>query len=98
MMIAGLAPHDLAARVAEAGLWLGVGAQIGALHFSTLRWNAAALIADRPIPLVFGVQIVRLAATGALLAIIARSSGAPALLAASFGILIARRAVLRRGG
>jgi hypothetical protein len=95
MTIASLVSHDLVGNALEAGSWLGAGVLIGALHFLTLRWNAAALVDDGPIALALAILIVRLAATGVLLTAVARFFGGPALLAATVGIVAARGAVLR---
>jgi F1F0 ATPase subunit 2 len=90
-----IASHLTAHDVALAAGWLAAGAAIGAIHFTSLRWNVRMLAAGRsPLPAV-AVQLARFAAFGVALAAIASYSGALPLLAATAGILAARTLIIR---
>jgi F1F0 ATPase subunit 2 len=80
-----------------AGAGLAAGALIGAFHFLALRWNVRMFAAGQSLPLALALQLVRFAAIGAVLAGIAAHFGALPLLAATGGILAARRTVARFG-
>lgn len=77
-------------------VWLVAGTVIGAVHFLSLRWNVRRFAAGRSLLPVVIVQLGRFVAIGVVLAIIARSFGALALLAAALGILAARTVIVRR--
>jgi F1F0 ATPase subunit 2 len=88
---------DLFAHLLSTGIWLGVGAFIGATHFLTLRWNVRMLADDRPLPLGLATQLARFMLTAGVLAIVAGYFGVFPLLVATAGILVARTAILRYG-
>jgi F1F0 ATPase subunit 2 len=87
----------LFAHVLGTGIWLGVGAIIGAMHFLTLRWNVRMLADDRPLPLALATQLARFMLTAGVLTIVAGYFGAFPLLVATAGVLVARTAILRYG-
>jgi len=95
MMDLDPAVQNLIPLIRGAGAWLAFGALIGAFHFLTLRSNVRMLVAGRSLPLVLATQLGRLALVGGALAVIAGHFGAPALVVAAAGILVARMAVIR---
>jgi N-ATPase, AtpR subunit len=70
------------------------GLAAGTLHFALLRWNASLYARPGCIAGAVGLQMVRLALLGLVLALIAMRGGLPLLLAA-LGVLIARPLVMR---
>jgi F1F0 ATPase subunit 2 len=74
-------------------LFLGAGALLGLLHFALLRWTVDRLGQRRGTALAIGAAALRLAATAAGLATVARA-GALALLLATLGLVLARHAVV----
>ena len=79
---------------AEIVLYLAAGAALGAVYFllllRTARLHASRAVAVRIVPL----YIMRFAAAGAVFWVVARQ-GAPALLLALLGFLIARLIIQR---
>ena len=80
-----------------AAFWLAVGAVIGGGFFLSLRWNVYMLATGSAVLPVIAVQLARLGMIGGALTAIALYFGAPSLLAASAGILLARSIIIRRG-
>jgi F1F0 ATPase subunit 2 len=73
---------------------LAVGLTAGLIHFTTLHWSVRLLtIGSAGKALV--VQLCRLGLLAAVFIVLARM-GAPTLLSAALGLLLARHAVLRR--
>ncbi|HUN39321.1 MAG TPA: ATP synthase subunit I [Acetobacteraceae bacterium] len=83
-----------AAQAAMLCLWLVFGLTAGAGHFALLRWNAGLYLSGSGVLCALAVQMLRMAATGVLLAF-AAVHGALALLTAAIGVLVARMLVLR---
>ena len=92
-----LAEHGLVTLVLNVGVWLAVGAVIGALHYQTLQWNVRVLTIRQSALLGLAIQLARLAAMAVVLTLIARNYGALPLLVATLGVLTARTVVLRLG-
>lgn len=85
-----------AALVAMALGAVAVGFAVGAVHFASLRWNAALFTQGHPWH-AFVLQMLRLAASGLLFFLLARCGAWP-LLCAAAGWLGARTFALRRAG
>jgi N-ATPase, AtpR subunit len=97
-MTATFAPdHAVAMHLLGAGAWIVLGLLIGAIHFLTLRWNARAWLGGQAAALAIVVHLARFALTAGALVIVARYSGALALLIVTVGILAARSVVIRTG-
>jgi len=90
-----LTARDLIGYLLHAGPWLAAGAAVGIFYFQALRWNVRMFAAGQSLLLPLGIQLVRFALTAAVLFAITRSFGAPALLATTAGIVIARTAIVR---
>jgi hypothetical protein len=76
--------------------WAAAGVLIGALHFSTLRWNVNMLALGRTRLMPLGFQFGRAALLAGILATIVGFGALPLLLVTG-GILIARWAIIRSG-
>lgn len=74
-----------------------LGSTAGAIHFLSLRKDAALLVSGGPVLTALGWRLGRLANTIGTL-VWAATHGAAALLAAAGGFLLARHLVLRRLG
>jgi hypothetical protein len=74
--------------------WLLLGIAGGTAHFALLRWNTRLYLTGGNVARALGVQVLRLAATTALLAF-AVWHGAVPLLFATIGVVVARLLVLR---
>jgi hypothetical protein len=71
------------------------GMMAGAIHFLSLRKDAAVLVSGGPVLGALGWRVVRVTVTiGTLVG--AATQGAPALLTAAGGFLLGRHLVLRR--
>lgn len=81
------------AFVAGAAGWFGAGGLLGAAHFLSLRWNVHRLVTGAAVTSL-GVQLLRLALTGAAMTLTVRLFGAFPLLAGSLGLMAARTGVL----
>lgn len=79
--------------VAGAFGWFGAGALLGLLHFVSLRHNVRRLMAGQ-LWLSFGLQLSRLALTGASLVLTVRFFGAWPLLVGTLGFMVARTGLL----
>jgi F1F0 ATPase subunit 2 len=88
--------NEPASLVLHAGVWLGCGILIGALHFGTLQWSVRRFVAGGAPLLLMTLQLGRLAFLAVALAVVGRF-GASAMLVAATGILAARTAALRTG-
>jgi len=75
-------------------LGMAAGLAAGLLHFRLLAWNAGLFARGRPAA-ALGLQLLRMAAIAAVLALLARTGGAAAVAAALAGILAARTWALR---
>lgn len=71
------------------------GVAVGAIHFLSLRKDADLLVAGGPVLAAIGWRLGRLAVTIGT-SVAAATQGAPALLAAAGGFLLARSLVLHR--
>lgn len=89
----GAIVHGSLTFAATAGYWFVTGALLGLAHFRTLRWNVRCMIGGRPL-LALALQVLRFAATGAALTLIARGFGTLPLLAGTLGLLAARTGLL----
>ncbi|MBS0517395.1 MAG: ATP synthase subunit I [Proteobacteria bacterium] len=81
-------------------MWVLAGLAAGGLYFASLQWNVRWFVAGKSLPMAFAVQMLRLGAMAAVLAVVAIQRGAVPLLAMACGILAARTASLwwvRRG-
>lgn len=78
-------------------LFAMLGAGVGALHFAAISRDVDLLADGGSVGAMIGLRLGRLLMTVAVLAISARQ-GWPALLAATFGFMVARQIVLRRLG
>ncbi|PZX48770.1 N-ATPase subunit AtpR [Cereibacter changlensis] len=78
-------------------LWLAGGTGIGLIYFRMVRHSAALMLSGRRGGPSFGIGLVllRMAGLGGAL-VTAAMQGAGPLLAASLGLLIGRRLVMRR--
>jgi F1F0 ATPase subunit 2 len=78
------------------GLLLGfvVGLLAGFIHFTTLHWSVR-LLTSGTIAKALVVQLCRLGLLAAVFIVLARL-GAPTLLSAAVGLLLARHLILRR--
>ncbi len=92
MNLASLLPEALAARVL---LFLLLGALIGGVHFTALRWNTRLFVRQGPPWRAIGLQVLRMAFTATALLGCARAGTWP-LMAALAGFWLARQAVLRQ--
>lgn len=79
---------------AHLAAWLPLGFLAGVAHFALLRLGAG-LIVEARVGRAMLLMAGRFALTGAVLAL-AAADGALPLIAASFGLMIGRAAVLRR--
>jgi hypothetical protein len=78
--------------IADAG-FIVLGLLAGTLHFSLLRWNTMLYARPGRVWLGAGLQVVRMAGLGGLLALAALHGALPLLLMA-IGVLIARPVVM----
>jgi len=77
-----------------AAAFVALGFAAGTLFFALLRWNASLYMRGGGLALGVAIQVVRLAAVGGLLALVALHGAVPLLLT-TLGLLIARPIVLR---
>ncbi len=78
----------------HAGLGLLAGCAAGLAHFATLGLNVRLLMNGASWP-ALGLQLARLGTLGLVFVALARLGGAPVVLGAGLGLLIARQVVLR---
>lgn len=83
--------------IGEALLFVGIGALIGGVHFTALRWNVQLFLGDGSTWRAVGLQLLRMAFTAAALFGCALAGALP-LLAALAGLLLVRRIALRKVG
>jgi F1F0 ATPase subunit 2 len=94
-------PHSLWAGplapgfVPSLAVGLAVGLTAGLIHFTTLHWTVRLLTGGGSASKALVVQLCRLGLLAAVFIVLARL-GAPTLLSAALGLLLARHAVLRR--
>jgi F1F0 ATPase subunit 2 len=93
----GHSAHQATLAAVGAGGWFAAGLAIGSLHFAALRWNVRLVTGGGSMLTAFAVQLGRLAIIACMLAIVVKSFGALAMLAATGGILMARSLVIRWG-
>jgi hypothetical protein len=86
------------ATLSSVFLWPAAGALVGSLYWLILRWSVAMLATGRSIALAITVQLVRFAALGAALALVAIRGGWLALLLATGGLMLARAVSVRMVG
>lgn len=83
-------------------LWFVLGLLAGTAYWRALRWSAGMLVGGRSVALPIALQLLRLAAVGTALAVVATRWGWPALLLFTGGLMLARvvvvRSVVRTGG
>lgn len=96
-MIQPFATGPILDHALTAGGWLAAGIAVGALHFLALRWNTRLFVSGPSVTFAMGAQLARYALTAGALVIIARYSGAAALLITTVGILMGRTVILRSG-
>lgn len=89
----GAVLQDTLRLMATAGYWLVGGALLGLAHFRALRWNVRYMLGGHAF-LALLLQVLRLAATGAALTLVARWFGALSLLAVALGLVAARTGLL----
>lgn len=75
--------------------WMLAGVVAGGLYFSSLHWSVRRFVSGRSLPAALTVQLLRLGALAAVLALVAIHRGAIPLLAMAGGILVARMACVR---
>jgi hypothetical protein len=75
----------------------GIGALVGGLHFTTLRWNTRLFLTAGNAWRAVAMQLARMAVTASALFACALAGAIP-LTAALAGMLLARRVVSRKGG
>jgi len=94
-----IGPHfsEPASLALQAAVCLGCGSLIGALYFRALHWSVRLFVAGNAPLVATMLQLGRLAFIAGALAVIVGCFGAVPLLAATFGILIARTAALDMG-
>jgi len=85
--------HEYLSFVAEATGWFFGGALLGLLHFVSLRWNVRCLLSGQPL-FSLGLQFLRFALTGGVLALLAKLFGAMPLLVGTLGLMVTRTGVL----
>ncbi len=78
-------------------LAFALGAGAGGAFYAALWWNTRLFLSPRHPAWAFGLQLLRLAGLGGVLALIAMQ-GSLALLASALGVLAARAVTLRRFG
>jgi F1F0 ATPase subunit 2 len=88
--------QDQFALLLESGAWLAMGALVGTFHFVTLRRSARMLATGSSLSAGLALHLIRFPIIAGTLVFSARYGALP-LLAAMFGILAARTAVLRLG-
>ncbi len=86
------------ATVAPVPLWLGLGLSAGMAYWAALRWSVGILVGSRSVALPAALQLLRLAAIGTALTVVATRWGWPALLLFATGLMLARVLVVRIGG
>ncbi len=84
--------HSALALIVAGG---AVGLLIGAVHFVSLRWNAALFIAGRPVGALL-LQLLRIALSAAVFVVLAKAAML-ALLAGAAGFMWARSIALHLG-
>jgi hypothetical protein len=89
-----IALHATPAWAVAASSWLLAGALLGAVNLLALRSNVQCLLDGRPWR-AFGLKLLRFAATATALVVAVRWFGAPALLACTLGLTVARAGLLR---
>lgn len=77
-------------------LWSLAGFATGAVHFTTLRWNARQYLSGTGLLRAAGAQLLRLSSVAVLLGVAVRNGALPLLLVLA-GVLLARLLVLRMG-
>ena len=95
-LVAAAGPESvdaMPALVFACGPWLAAGAVVGAFHFLSLRAVAGMLATPSALAAALTLHLLRWVVTAGALTVIARH-GAAALLAAAFGLLAARTAVV----
>ena len=82
------------ALLLQGGAWLTAGGLLGAFHFLSLRRSARRLATSSAPSAALTLHLIRFAITAGALIVIARYGALP-LLAATFGLVAARTAVLQ---
>jgi hypothetical protein len=96
-LLVGLALDATAMTVALPAFFLLAGGFVGAIHFAMVAADARALVTGEGMLRTIVFRLGRVALSGGLLVVAARS-GAPSLIAAAAGMLAARQWAIARFG